>query len=51
MSRTGEILIIYNDMPLEELYVMNVYGTEFVVEDGLITGVMHNGNSRRITED
>lgn len=42
MSRTSDLHLIFNEMSLTELYAMNVYGTTFIVEDGHITGVIHD---------
>lgn len=44
MSKTSDMHLIFNEMSIEELYAMNVFGTEFIVEDGHITGVIQNND-------
>lgn len=42
MGKMNELHLIINEMSLEELYAMNVFGTSFIIEDGFITGVMQD---------
>lgn len=46
MSKTSDIHLIFNEMCIIELYAMNIFGTEFIIEDGHITGVIQDNGKR-----